>query len=151
MRFPYLKYPVPGLGAVFVTSIYRPTIPIRVFGPLGEGLAQGLVDTGADDTILPDRFIQPLGVKLDPHDVSKVRGISGGAMPLRYGTIELEIGRHGDSYRWSAKIAFYPGSRAILGYFGFLEHFTATFNGLRRHVTLTPNGTATAPAGGAPA
>jgi len=147
MRFPYLKYPVPGVGAVFVTSIYRPTVPVRVFGPSGEGLAQGLADTGADDTILPDRFIEPLGVRIDPLALAKVRGIGTRAVPVRYGTVDMEIGRPGVSYRWSAKVVFYPGSKAILGYFGFLEYFTATFNGRRRHLTLTPNGTATSPAG----
>jgi hypothetical protein len=28
---------------------------------------------------------------------------------------------------------------------GFLDYFTATFNGRRRHLTLTSNGTALAP------
>jgi hypothetical protein len=32
----------------------------RVIGPAGD--AFGLIDTGADDTMLPDRFLAPLGV-----------------------------------------------------------------------------------------
>ena len=144
VRFPYLKYPVRGVGAVFVTSVYRPTVPIRLFGPAGDGLAYGLVDTGADDTILPDRFIKPLGVKIHPSDYANLAGIDDLLVFVRFGTLDLELSRPGVAYRWSATVAFYPGSKAILGHSGFLEHFTATFNGLRRHVTLTPNGTAPA-------
>jgi len=145
MRFPYQAYPVRGVGAAHVAVVYRPTVPIRVIGPAGDGLAYGLVDTGADETLLPDRFLGPLGVDTRPGDHATIVAIDGGAVPVRYGAVDLELRRRGAVYRWTARVAFYAGTRAILGHAGCLSHFTATFNGQRRHVTLTPNGTAPAP------
>jgi hypothetical protein len=145
MRFPYQAYPVTGIGAAHVAVVYRPTKPIRAIGPTGDALAYGLVDTGADDTMLPDRFIGPLGVVIRPGDHAIIVALDGGFVAVRYGTVDLELRRRGVVYRWSARVAFHPVARAILGQAGFLEHLTSTFNGRRRHVTLTPKGTAPAP------
>ena len=145
MRFPYQAYPVRGVGAAHVAVVHRPTIPIRVIGRAGDGLAYGLVDTGADETLLPDQFIGPLGVVIRPGDHATIVAIGGGAVPVRYGDVDLDLRQRGEEFRWAARVAFHPGTRAILGHAGFLEYFTATFNGRRRHVTLTPNGAAPDP------
>jgi hypothetical protein len=145
MRFPYQAYPVRGIGAAHIAVVYRPMVPIRVIGPAGEGFAYGLADSGADETMLPDNFIEPLGVIVRPGDHANIVAIDGGSVPVRYGMVDLELRRHGVLYHWSARVAFHAGARSILGHAGFLDHFTATFNGRRRHVTLTPNGTAPAP------
>jgi hypothetical protein len=143
MRFPYQSYPVRGVAA-HLALVHRPALPIRVIGPAGDALAFGLVDTGADDVLLPDRFIEPLGVAIHPEHVT-IGAFGGGAVSVRFGTVDLELRRRGAVLRWSARVAFHAGGRALLGHAGFLEHFTATFNGRRRHVTLTPNGTAPPP------
>jgi hypothetical protein len=145
MRFLYQAYPVRGVGAAHVAVVHRPAVPVRVIGPAGDGLTYGLADTGADETLLPDRLIDPLGVVIRSGEDATIIAIDGGAVPVRYGAVDLELRRRGAVYRWTARVAFHAGVRTILGHAGFLEHFTATSNGLRRHVTLTPNGTAPAP------
>jgi hypothetical protein len=44
---------------------------------------------------------------------------------------------------WSARVWFDDGrpDRLLLGHTGFLEHFTATFEGRGHRVSLQPNGT----------
>jgi len=61
MRFPYNAYPVQGIGAAHIAMVYRPTIPIRIIGPIADGLVYGLADTGADETLMPDRLVGLLG------------------------------------------------------------------------------------------
>ena len=114
-------------------------------GPAGDALVYALVDTGADEVILPDRLIGRLGAALRPGDHATITALGGGAVPVRYETVDLEISRPGVAGRWSARVGYHAGGKAILGLIGLLDHFTATFNGARRQLTLTPKGTAPAP------
>ncbi len=125
MRFPYQRYPIQGSLPGTTIWIDRPTIPIRFVGPGGSFVAFGLVDIGSDETILPERYLGTPGLSIPPGDHANVIGMGGNTMPIRFG--------------------FYAGHRVILGHAGFLDHFTATFNGLKSHLTLTPNQTAPRP------
>jgi hypothetical protein len=116
-------------------------IPVRVIGPSGDDNLLGLADTGADDTLLPDVLIGPLGAVITPGDQAVIVGIDGGTTVVRYARVDLEL----PGYRWSARVGFHASFSTMLGHTGFLDHFTATFNGKRRQMTLTPNGTAPAP------
>ena len=142
MRFPYQSYPVRGLEGEPATWVDRPTIPIRLIGSIGEFLSFGLVDTGADQTMLPDRYIEPLGVTIRPGDRANITALGGEALSVRFGLIDLQLGRRGVVHRRSARVGFYAGNKVILGHAGFLDDFTATFNGRKNYLTLTPNGTA---------
>ncbi len=73
-----------------------------------------------------------------------IRGIEGSLVTIWYATVNLEILTSGGGPRWSARVGFYLGTRPILGHAGFLDHFTARFNGRAKTLTLTPNGTAPA-------
>ena len=73
------------------------------------------------------------------------RGI-GGATSAHYGTVDLEIREGPSIFRWSAYVGFYAEVDAILGHKGFLNVFTAIFDGRGHHLELTPNGTALPPA-----
>ncbi len=75
-----------------------------------------------------------------------ISGFEGSAALVRYGWVDLEL----PGYRWSAKVGFHPSYKVLLGNSGFLHHFTASFNGQRRYVNLTPNGTALGPTMGLP-
>ena len=65
-----------------------------------------------------------------------------GSGPLRDGTVDLEIPGAKRTLRWRATVAFTEGrdEEALWGYAGFLEHFSATFNGRERHLTLRARG-----------
>jgi hypothetical protein len=64
---------------------------------------------------------------------------------VRYGTVAGGARGGGGGYRWSARVGFHAGFRVMLGHSGFLDYFTASFNGRSRQLTPTPNGTAPAP------
>ena len=145
IRFPYQSFPVKGTRGAKYDIVYRPMIPIRAMGPAGDDDLRALVDTGADDTLLPASLIDLLGVALRPGDQAVIVGIEGSTTVVRYGTVDLEIPEAGGGYRWSARVGFHASFRVVLGHIGFLEYFTASFNGRTRQLTLTPNGTAPAP------
>jgi len=46
--------------------IFRPEVRIRVHGPNGSGDFLALVDTGADNTILPESVARALGIPVVP-------------------------------------------------------------------------------------
>jgi hypothetical protein len=60
VRFRYVpgsaQAPLPSLGGVTVR--HRPLVPIRIFGPAGSDLRDGLVDSGSDDTVFEERVAQ---------------------------------------------------------------------------------------------
>jgi hypothetical protein len=72
---------------------------------------------------------------------------AGGPVVIQLGTLDLELRRGRTACRWSARVGLVAraDNLALLGHAGFLDHFTARFDGLRHRITLTPNGTAPAP------
>ena len=142
MRFPYIPFSVaPTPSHPDSTVTYRPYIPIRVVGPRGSARLDGLLDTGADETVLPRSITEVLGIDLDVGAQARFRGVGGQIVVVTYGRVELEVGTKSRWFRWPATVAFLDGREsAILGHSGFLEHFTASFSGQRRLVTLTPSG-----------
>src|SRR5437879_3642511 len=84
MIFPYRQYivvPTPGQSS---GTIFRPMVPMRVGGAKGTEVIMGLVDTGADVTILPS-FLLPL-IGADPIDAEPThfRGVGGQVVTARY-------------------------------------------------------------------
>ena len=145
MKFPYQGYPVRGIGTTYQTLVYRPTLPIRIFGPGGEALAYGLLDTGADDTLLPAYLLGPLGLVIPPGARATIVGVGGGTITADFVTVDLELRKGKSVYRWAATVGFYDGPKVILGQPGVLEHFLAGFNHRQRYATLQPNGVLPAP------
>ncbi|MDR3638330.1 MAG: aspartyl protease family protein [Isosphaeraceae bacterium] len=126
-------------------------INVRIIGPTDDRDVLGRVDTGADDTLIPDRFAAAIGVVNLSAPVS-ISGIGGGVV-ARFGSVDLEIsdGQHSD--RWSARVGFLipPAPPATLyGIKGFLQFFRATFNGRRRYLDLIAQGNPPPPQFGGP-
>jgi hypothetical protein len=141
MRFPYRELrdsPPPGGSEGAVSTI--PMIQARVIGLTGSETVYGVLDTGAEDTLIPDRLIGRIGVHLKPGDVGDFRTADGRLFEAAYGTVDLEIERGRKLYRWRARVAFVRRPTALFGFAGFLEHFAATFDGPARHVTLKLTG-----------
>jgi hypothetical protein len=66
--------------------------------------------------------------------------------PAWLGTVDLEIGDGKNRHCWSTRVGFTPWrNNAIWGHAGFLQFFTATFNGRKRSVSLQSNDTFTPP------
>ncbi len=142
MRFRYLAFDVsPTPAHPDISTVDRPYIPIRVVGPRGTARLDGLLDTGADETVLPLFVAGRVGVEIDPEAQARFRGVGGHLVTVTYGRVELEVGSGFRAVRWPATVAFLDSGIPILGHEGFLQYYTASFNGHRGHVTLTPNDT----------
>ena len=140
MKFPYRAYDVqPSAARPSVTAVYRPVIPVRVIGVSNDAVFFGLVDTGADETVLPAFLATQLGVDVDRHETTPFRGIGGQVVHVSHGTVTLEVGKGRGAIRWEARCGFLDGPAvAILGQQGFLERFTATFSSEHKELTLKP-------------
>jgi hypothetical protein len=139
MRFRYRAYPVQGAGSRHVELIWRPVISLRAFGGGGGENLFGLIDTGADDTLLPEFLIDRIGVVLPPDEVAEIEGIDGTPIVIRYASVELQLEDPAPPHRvhrWKARVGFHRRYNAILGHSGFLEYFIAMFNGRTREVIL---------------
>ena len=146
VKFNYVERlvdPLPGESGI--QYLHEPVIVVRAIGPSGTPwLIQGLLDTGADETLLPMRFRDRQGVARGGRYTLK--GAGGSPLVAWIGEVDLEMGSPRASYRWSARVGFTPRRDvAIWGRHGFLNYFTATFDGLRRSVSLRSNGSAPAP------
>jgi hypothetical protein len=102
------------------------------------------VDTGSDNTILPKSVADHLGIS-----VKKVAGATaslfGGAkVQLLEGRARLRLESGKESIEWITPVCFFDFASsdeetAILGHAGFLDYFTATFDGQRGVLSLLPN------------
>lgn len=146
MRFDYAAREVDPLPGEFGPQVvHEPIILVRFIGPAGSWLIRGLLDTGASMTLVPRSFMSKLGVT--PGKRARL-GTAAGGLNIQLGTLDLELKSGRAAHHWSARVGFVPrgDNLALLGHTGFLEHFAATFDGLRRRVTLRPNGTFPPPA-----
>jgi predicted aspartyl protease len=119
--------------------VYRPMIPLLLIGPHGrQALTFALVDTGADDTLLPMYLVASLGIKLESK-VYALFGASGRAIQVRYGIVEIEMARPEiGSYRWEAKVGFQAvRPTSVLGRAGCLDRLGTFFDGPNRQVVIT--------------
>lgn len=122
----------------------RPEIRVRVIGPAGSLLMWALVDTGADYTVLPMSVAEHCGIETSALPIPFLRTFSGDAMETRIGEATFLLRQDGEEIRWTTEVQFYEFESAsretmVLGHAGFLDYFTATFDGLDAILTLEPN------------
>ena len=141
MKYPYRRYAVlRSDGGTEVRTIYRPLVPVRIVGSSGTVEVLGLLDTGADTTILPWFLVQERGISVASDNRWRLRGVGNQVVSVSSGRVELQMGRGRSSLHWSAEVGFIQERTvAVLGHAGFLEHFRVVFDGLRHEVTLQPN------------
>jgi predicted aspartyl protease len=144
MRFSYREYLAQVPGSSDFRLFVRPIINIRIRGEDAEVHSDALVDTGADETLLPLSYAGALGVELDWDSSSQAEGISGEKLAIYYGDVEIEIEQDGERITWKTTVGFAdfgsPSDEvAILGHGGCLEYFTATFDGEKAELELIPN------------
>jgi len=138
MRFAYSEYDAPPSPADMSETVWRPMMKVRVAGSARAATASlwGLLDTGAVECVLPRDMaeaIAPLWVTGDWF----LTGHGEAADRVEYGLVRLSITLGPEHIRWPAIVAFSKKRKdAIWGHAGFLEHFSATFNGPGRYFTI---------------
>ena len=143
MRFDYtaIVSSSPDTGDPVV--IFRPEIRVTVHGPNGSRGLRALVDTGSDNTILPEAVARTLGIRLRAGKGPRATAFGGHAIALSYADVDLELAHAEQRLRWSARVFFVAGDAAdeslILGHQGFLDYFTATFDGEQCALELEAN------------
>lgn len=144
MKFPYERYSV--RFDQRRVEIYRPVVYARIHGPDRVADLRCLVDTGADFTLFPRSLADKLGIPVDDSVSQAIFGISGTPLRAAPADTELELTDGVESYRWTATALFVSFPRpadqqTLFGHKGFLEYFTASFDGERRELELIPNST----------
>ena len=123
--------------------VYRPVVPIMIFGSTQTFQAKGLLDTGAEESILSFSLIQDGLIDPDykPGETGQIKGFGGSPIEVTYWTVDLALRLKRKAHRWRAKVAFSPERNdMVLGNAGFLRYFTVTFHGDKHYTTLRPNG-----------
>ena len=144
MNFPYSSVILADPQSGDFALTHRPEIPITISGPNGSVALIGLVDTGSDFSIFPQAIAELLGIGLLPIANRGASVFGGSPVPLLSGTATLTVEQDDESLRWETSVEFFDfghesDTTAILGYSGFLEFFTAIFDGDSLLLSLLAN------------
>jgi hypothetical protein len=135
-----VRTPVPALGGA--TTVPRPILAVQITGSAGSRLRDGLLDTGADETILDPSVAPLIGVDLNQAIEREIHLVGRGRIQCRYALVQLRItDGTSETYEWNAMVGFapFPLLRSLLGFAGFLQFFNADFRGADQEVSLLPN------------
>ena len=135
-----VKHPIPSLGGALTR--WRPITAVRISGRNYSSLCDGLLDSGADDTVFDEDIAALVGVDLTQAP-SRQMLLAGRPQPIacRYAAVELRLTDGSETYEWKAVVSFAHGRLpfALLGHAGFLQFFDADFHGADQEVVITPN------------
>jgi hypothetical protein len=142
MIFSYVRYNVEPTRTIPSAEVHRPMIPVRLIGPKADIQVFGLLDTGADNVFVSASLADVLGVETRG-EVESALGAGGHALDVWPGSVEIEVAKDGECYRWPVEIGFLSGDDdppvAYLGHAGFLEYFNTNFNTEDWLVELIPH------------
>lgn len=122
----------------------RPEVVLTVHGERAARSYRALVDTGADRSVFPRSMADDLGIRLNEAKGNGGTTFSGETLSLKVGMVLLELADETALLRWPAAVLFHDfhsGSEEsiVLGHAGFLEYFSATFDGYEGSLSLVPN------------
>ncbi len=143
LRYPYKQFPLPysvvSLGGRRGRA--RPIIGVTVIGPSDSRLRDGILDSGADDTVFPESLAAVIGVDLTNAPTRQFSTAAGSAHPVRYAQVTLRLFDGVERREWSAWVGFSPARRkqALLGIAGFLQFFDTNLRGAAEVAELTVN------------
>ena len=131
---------IPALGGALIVP--RPLIAVQITGPSSYVLYDGLLDTGADETVLDPSVARLVGIDLTQAVQRDIHLVGRGTIRCQYAHVKLRI-TDGvlETYEWDTPVGFapFPLLRNLLGFGGFLQFFDANFRGADEEVVLFPN------------
>jgi hypothetical protein len=145
MKFSYSGFLARSPDTGEETIIFRPEVPLHIHGSGGSAIYLALVDTGADNSVFPLSIARELNIVTYDAKGPGATAFDGQHIPLSYGDVQLELSENNTSARWQARVYFYEFTRAeaetlVIGHDGFLDFFTAIFDGEHMTLDLEPNG-----------
>jgi hypothetical protein len=144
MKFPYSGFLSKAQDSGEEIIIFRPEVPLRIHGNRGLVDIIALVDTGADNTILPLAIARELGIETRKAKGPVAVAFGGQQIPLSFADVKLELLAQDEALLWQARVQFFDfadvdSETLIVGHEGFLDFFTAIFDGEQTTLTLEPN------------
>ena len=144
MIFPYQSMISESPDGVDYVLFLRPEIPATIIGPAGSETFFGLVDTGSDNTILPKSIADQLGIPLRAASGPPAIVFGGRSLRMLIGEVGFALTSENETYRWAATVQFFEfespeEETVVLGHSGFLDYFTAIFDGKEGLLTLQAN------------
>ncbi len=91
--------------------------------------------------MFPDDAAALIGVDLTNAPSGTASGVGMVATPIRYAEVHIRLTDGHEFREWPARVGFTsaPLKRGLLGFAGFFQFFTTTFDGDREHIELTVN------------
>jgi hypothetical protein len=134
-----VNQPIVSLGGRMVRP--KPIVALSLTGPAATVPLDGLVDTGADDIVVPETVATMLGIDLSGAPTIQATGANRSPIPVRFAEATRRLSDGQESREWRAWVGFTssPMRWGLLGFAGFLQFFTAVFDGARETVELTVN------------
>jgi hypothetical protein len=123
------------------SGLYRPLLAIVVWGPSGPVWTDGLVDTGADYTLLTHDLTLRLGIDIKSLTTEvHVQSATGHRLRCKILSLPIEVAKKPKRICWQAEVAVAMEriQRSHWGFKGFLEYFRTTLDGPKRMFTLIP-------------
>jgi hypothetical protein len=144
MIFPYRAVIAEAPGGADFFLLRRPEIPIAIEGPVRTGTYLGLVDTGSDHTILPMAIARYLGIAVRPESGPPAIVFGGHRVQLAVGEVVFSLQSPDEVIKWATEVCFFDSpdqeeDSLILGHSGFLDFFSATFDGKSGSLSLDAN------------
>ena len=144
MIFYYTATPVLLPRETDALLLLRPEIPLQMIGPAGRQTHLALVDSGADYTIFPITIARTLGIELGDVVDRVLIAYGGQRLDARPGRVRFQLcdpEQTEPSIVWDDEVLFLEGSDegVVLGHDGFLNYFTAKFDGSLGTLELTAN------------
>ncbi|MEX2316243.1 MAG: hypothetical protein WD669_03760 [Pirellulales bacterium] len=144
MEFSYAGFISAALDTGEKILIFRPEVSIRVIGTDVVRVYDALVDTGADNIIFPLSIARELKIATKIALGPSATTFGGEQIPLTYADIPLELSQNEVALRWLARVYFFDFPEGqpetlVVGHEGFLNFFTAIFDGEQTLLNLEPN------------
>lgn len=102
---------------------------------------QGWIDSGADDTLLPDWVASAIGVPSAGAPSGTVRTATIATASVWYAEVTLRLADNQEQRAWSAWVGFVnaPLRHAYLGIASFLEYFDTKLYGAQEMIEIEIN------------
>lgn len=116
---------------------YRPMITVRLTHKSKSIPMLGLLDSGADKTLINRDLGEQLGIDFNKCQKANMTGISGKSQPTWDTTIKLEV-KEFPGVEFQANVCFIDSTFVglLLGHVGFFEFFDVKFQTLRQQFEI---------------